>query len=236
MFGKKKCSRCEKKVNKKFEFCPYCGNPLDNRREEYGLLGKTDDVNELDSIFNYGFSSNFGNAFFNKIFGSAMKMLEKEIQKIEKEDFTTKLPKEPKVKTNFELFINGKRVPLPENLAGIQIERIPAYKQTSPKKPIQKKTKLPKISEEILQKSAKLPRKEAKAHLTRTADKVIYELETPGLNKLENIIINKLENSIEIKAFTDKAVFSKTLPIKLPLMQYSINPSEGKLILEFKAQ
>ena len=96
-----------------------------------------------------------------------------------------------------------------------------------------KTAKIPQVSEETFKKSTKLPRKEPKSKLTRLKDKIVYELEIPGLNSLDKVLINKLENSIEIKAFTDKAVYIKTLPAKLPLIQYSIN--NGKLFLEFKA-
>jgi len=100
--------------------------------------------------------------------------------------------------------------------------------------PKQSTQKIPKVSEETLKKSVKLPRKEAKTKLMRTAERVIYELNTPGIESLNNVLVNKLENSIEIKAYTDNAVYFKTLSIKLPLMQYSIK--DDKLVFEFKVQ
>jgi len=243
MFHKKvKCTRCHKDVDKKFDFCPYCASALKDMKKEYGMLGRTDDVGELDRMFNNSLASNSGNSLFEKMFTGAMKMVEKELQKSMSEDMKIRqeksIPAPNNVHSHVELFINGKKVNLPPNIAGIQIERVPQQgDSSSPHQQKQvKRQAAPKVSEETLQKSAKLPRKEAKTKLVRTSDKIIYELDTPGISSLNNVLVNQLENSIEVRAYTDKTVFFKTLSIKLPLMQYTVNPTEGKLILEFKTQ
>lgn len=233
MFGKKKCSRCNKKIDKNFDFCPHCASPM-KRKEDYGLLGKSDDVNELNNMIGNNLTGGFGNSMIDGIFKSAMKMVEKEMQNLHREEMNlNKTQRIPNPKTNFELFVNGKKVNLPGNIAGVQIEEIPGGIPQSGaiRTP---KQKMPKVSDETLEKSAKLPRKEAKSRVSRTAERVIYELETPNLSSLNNVLVNQLENSIEIKAYTDKTVYFKNIPIKLPLMQYSIKP-DGKLVLEFKA-
>lgn len=238
MFGKKKCSHCDRTVDKNFDFCPYCANPIGNPGD-YGLLGKTDDLNELQKNFTGKSGLGANGSFFDKIFESAFKVIEKQIQKISEEELKAmKSQKAPRnMNGNFELYINGKRVNLPGNLAGVQVEEMQGLPGSNnfnqPKKA--PKAKMPKVSDETLKQSIKLPRKEAKTKLTRTSEKVIYELDTPGIQSLNQVLINQLENSIEIRAYTSKAVFNKTLPVKLPLMQYSVNPEEGKLVLEFKA-
>lgn len=230
MFGKKKCNNCNRKIEKDFDYCPYCAKPLN--KKDYGLLGKDDYTTGLNEAMPSNLGGILGGSFMEKMMASALKMVEKEMQKNsiqENNGRKTKINKA--LPGNFELFINGKKVNLPGNIEGIQIENMPGNmmgeKKESPK------SRIPKVSEETMQKSAKLPRKEAKSHLTRTSDKVIYELETPGLLSLNHVLVNKLENSIEVKAYTDKAVYFKTLPVKLPLMQYSLK--EDKLVLEFKA-
>lgn len=238
---KKRCSRCNNKVDRSFDYCPHCANPMKNKREEYGLLGKSDNLGELNNEFNSPIiGSGIGNSLFEKMFTSAMKMVEKELQKAQIEEGKIKQennikpnPQNQHIHSNFELFINGKKVNLPSNIAGIQIEQMPQGNHTA-KANSNKKAKAPVISEELLAKSSKLPRKEAKTRLARTADRVIYELDTPGIESLNNVLVNQLENSIEVKVYTDKVVFFKTLQVKLPLMQYSIK--ENLLILEFKAQ
>ena len=50
---------------------------------------------------------------------------------------------------------------------------------------------------------------------------------------MKDVIINKLENSIEIKAFTKEKVYVKLLPVNLPVLNYKLK--DGKLILELGA-
>ena len=221
---KKRCPSCEKKVESKFDFCPYCGLPIKDPKN-YGLLGKTDNINELAKFMQPKADMGSG-SMIEKLLGNAFKMLEREIRSIDTEESKLR-PTQNNIplKTNLQLYINGKKVDFPEFQ-----ERIDTNNQAQQE---QKKQMLPEISKELLEKSLKLPRKEAKSKVTRHKEKLVYELDTPGLKTVGNVLVNKLENAIEIKAYTDKIVFFKTLPIKFPLIQYSL--SEGKLFLEFKA-
>ena len=135
MFGNKKCSRCDKTIKKDFEFCPYCGtnfkNPL-QEREDYGLLGKNDNVSELGKMFNGIMQP----GILDKMVSSLMKNLEKEINMQENPSPI------PKTNTNFELFINGKKIPI--NQSSIQI---------GTKNPEVEKQQPIKIDEESIKKS-----------------------------------------------------------------------------------
>ena len=91
-----------------------------------------------------------------------------------------------------------------------------------------------KISDKKLKEIAKLPRKEAKTNVRRLSNKIIYEVDLPGVNDIKNVIINKLENSIEIKAISKNNVFVKLIPVDLPLLNYSLK--DGKLVLELRAE
>ena len=222
MFGKINCFHCNKRISKDFDFCPYCGRSLANpikEREDYGLLGKNA---ASPAQFENQFNNMFSQPMLNKMLSSAMKMLEKELNQIPK-DINSKTKPEMPLPSNFELFINGQKIPL--NNQPINISQN--------KQIIQEKPKI-KVNEEFLKRAAKLPRKEAKTKITRIENKVIFELATPGLLTLQNILINKLEDSIEIKAYTDDAVYFKTLPIKLNLLKYYLK--EDKLFLEFQAR
>jgi HSP20 family molecular chaperone IbpA len=77
---------------------------------------------------------------------------------------------------------------------------------------------------------AGLERKEPKTNIRRLSNRVVYELEMPGVESLEDISIIKLENSIEIKAISKNKAYVKVIPINLPITNYNL--SEGKLILE----
>ena len=47
MFNKKKCLRCARKIDKEYDFCPYCGTDFRagkrfQNEKDFGLLGKDD--------------------------------------------------------------------------------------------------------------------------------------------------------------------------------------------------
>lgn len=221
MFGSKKCPKCEKKITNDFEFCPYCGlslrNPL-KEREDFGILGTNDNVSDFERMFN----GIMRPGMLDKMVSSILKNLENESRM--QEDVSMRNSEAfPKMNSNFELFINGKKIPINQN--SIQI---------SGKRPEIQKPAPIKVDEEFIKKSAKLPRKEAKTRLTRLSNKLIYELDTPDLENLNAVLINKLEESLEIKAYTKKAVYYKNLPIKLPLVKYYLK--EEKLFLEFQTK
>ena len=205
-------------MNRNFDFCPYCGNNMTNKisnRENYGLLGENDNVNDMFNPRAMG----IGGSFMDKMLGNAIKMLEKEFGNMEK-DQVKNLPK-----SNFQVFINGKRVNTTGNFENEENLKVKNQRQMA---------KATVVSDETIKNSFKLPKKEAKIKLTRLNNKIIYELETPNLRSLENVLINKLEQSIEIRVYTDKAVYFKNLPIKLPLLKYYID--QDRLFLEFQAK
>ena len=44
MFESKKCVGCNEPIKKDFEFCPSCGTRLKDSDEEFGMLGRNDQV------------------------------------------------------------------------------------------------------------------------------------------------------------------------------------------------
>ena len=152
MFKKKKCENCNEKIKEGYEFCPYCGNPVDDSAD-WGMLGKDDATKELEQFSN----SFFGGGLLGKMLGSTMKMLEKELHReLQKSDLN---------RTNFELIINGKRI----NPKDIKISR-PQMKETP-----QQRTKkvLPSISDEDAKRISKLPKQEPTTNMRRLSNKVI---------------------------------------------------------------
>jgi len=213
MFNKKKCQICGEKVNKNFDFCPKCGNPFNENNRDWGMLGKNDFTQSQDP-----FQEMFGGGMLNKMFDSAIKMLEKKMQKEMKRTQDQPIPR-----TNFRLYINGKKI----NPKNIQVTRQPV-RQTQ-KQPIRYQKE---FSEENLKKLSKLPRKEPATNFKRFTNKLIYEIKVPGVKSINDVSIVQLENSIEVKAISKDKVYSKLIPLSLPIINYKIE--KNILVLELE--
>ena len=85
---KKKCPGCKEKVERKFNFCPYCGMSFKkhDEQENFGMLGR-DDIVDLERQARQEIKLPFG---LNKIMGSLMKKLEKEMSGLDGETGTPK--------------------------------------------------------------------------------------------------------------------------------------------------
>ncbi|MGD2072488.1 MAG: hypothetical protein PVG65_03270 [Candidatus Thorarchaeota archaeon] len=159
-----------------------------------------------------------------------MKQIDKEFKKIDKEigKDTEKMPKiKPK---GFSISISsasGKKPEIRIRGMGPKMKLIPPQKQI-------KKISQPKISDAQAKKLAKLPREEAETRVRRMSDKIIYEIKLPGVKTLKNVIINRLENSVEIKAFSKDKIYVKLIPMAMPILDYKL--SKEKLTIEFKAK
>ncbi|MBI3623376.1 hypothetical protein HY212_04850 [Candidatus Pacearchaeota archaeon] len=215
MFNKIKCSKCGEKISGKFDFCPYCGLAVGSEDEDWGLLGKNDymnmkNANPFQNTMLGGFSGNM----LNKMLSGAMKMLEKEMQKEMKNSKEMPMPSN----TNFELYINGKRIS-PSNI------KITKKENSQPKK-----SQISQFSQENIKKFSDLPKLEPLTNVRRLSNKVIYEIDVPGVKSMEDISVSKLENSIEIKAVGKDKAYKKLIPINLPVKAYKLD--KDKLILE----
>jgi HSP20 family molecular chaperone IbpA len=112
---------------------------------------------------------------------------------------------------------------------GISLPRYdPEFKEKEQR--IKKKVKNIELPKTDSKKFSGLPKKDPKIDRRRLSDKVVYEIEIPGVKSLKDISIVQLENSIEIKALTKNHVFHKILPVNLPIKKYNL--SRGTLTLE----
>jgi len=234
MFSKKSCSRCGKKVGKSNSFCPDCGQRLNTERNEgYGMLGKNDLFPEEESPLD-NLKLPFG---FNTIFNSLMKSLDKQFKEINREMLeeqkmlkSSDIPKSNSIRINISSF--GNQPPhISVSTSGKNQENI-KQKENIIKQELAKARN--NFSEENMQKLLTLPRSEPKTNIKRISNKVIYEIEMPEVNSFNNISIAQLENSIEIKAIGKNKIYSKLIPINLPITNHKF--SKGKLILEFLAR
>jgi len=209
MFGKKSCVACNRKINKSFNFCPHCGT-RNMKLEDYGMLGLEDNHNSHQPIIAPKRKS-FMDSIIDRAMESAINMIEKDFQR-EEGSSQKKIPKQ-----NFQIMINGQKID-PSSLGFA----------SPPKKTVSKVSKL--FDEEKRKKLRELPEKEPKINVRRLSNKVLYELDIPGVNSLEDVSINQLEDSIEIKAISLKNAYKKLIPVSLPIKHYSV--SRGKLTLE----
>lgn len=224
---KKKCRRCGKKINNSYEFCPYCGNSLKNYREEdWGLLGRSDFVQpfeEVEKMFPGGFSSMFN--FLMKNLGKDLNKHFSEFEKEFDEDGFKNIDRQPRVKKR------GISISISTSGNGQPRINVKSFGDEG-----KEKFKLPSLksfSEEKAKKFLSLPREEAKTNIRRLSNKVIYEIEMPGVKKIEDVSIVKLESSIEIKAIAKDKAYFKLIPVNLPIINYNLE--KEKLVLELKA-
>ena len=170
-------------------------------------------------------------AMFSKIFNQ----VERQFREIDK-DLKVSDKKMP-ITNGFSVSINMSNGGKPEikvrkfgeNAAqNINVENIEAEKSEKEQKQFKKK-----ISKKDAEKLSSLPRHEPITTVRRFSDKIVYEIDLPGVDK-KNIIINKLQNSIEIKAFSKDKAFMKLIPISLPIKKSEVK--DGKLILELKTE
>ncbi len=211
MFSQR-CSRCESKIKSDNRFCPSCGLNLKGKheQEDYGMLGINDSTFEE--------KMNFSDNFMEKMINSAMKILEKQMKNMNNEmnnPQNNKRQKNPGL--NVQFFVNGEKVFSENEMQNSQPIKINNT-----------------ISNEKLKRFSKLPKTEPKSRIKRLTDKIIYELVVPGVDNIEDVLINQLENSVEIKALSKDKVYSKNLNINLPILRYHL--VKDNLIIELQAK
>jgi len=222
MFKKRECSKCKRKIDKKYSFCPYCGSDLSTKGEEEdrGMLGKNDFMPFMNEIkLPIGL-----NALFNSLIKNLSKEFDGQLNKNYFSDEKSKKVKKDGISISISTFGNG-----PPKIKVTQLGEKPKLQvQEEPKEKIKQNT----FTKEKIKKFASLEREEPKTDIRRLSNKMIYEIKIPGVKSLNDVSIIKLENSIEIKAISKNKAYIKTIPINLPITDYNL--SEGKLILELE--
>ncbi|MEK6855471.1 MAG: hypothetical protein AABX73_04580 [Nanoarchaeota archaeon] len=222
LFDKKnknlKCEACGSKIEKKYSFCPHCGNnfiDFEKEQEEFGVLGRNDFIKSEEKIA----SSSFGitDKLVGSIFNSLMRNLDKQLQNHFK-DMERDIEK-AEIKT----FPNGIRIKIVGPMTLSQEQDQNSKKSSA----IHKKS----INENQLQKIISLPKEKAKTSVKRLGNKIIYELEMPGVLSPHDVFLSKLESGYEVKAIGNKKVYVNNIPINLPIKKCSIQDS--KLFVEF---
>jgi hypothetical protein len=221
---RKTCKNCGKKIAKEHNFCPYCGFDIKKEQEEmdFGLLGKRDmEFPEMGMKLPLG---------FNKLFSILLNQIDKQFKELDKE-MTKDTKKKFKTK-GISISIStgtGKKPEIKIRGFGPGINIKETMEEEIKEKPVKNI-----ISAEKAKLLSKLPKQEASTKVRRLSNKIVYEILLPGVKSLRDVIINKLENSIEIKAFSKDKAYFKLLPVNLPILNYKL--TKETLILELKTK
>ena len=200
---KKKCPSCSKKIEKKFSYCPYCGVGFNSRNEENDF--GILGQNDSTRKVQEEFKLPFG---VEKIMGSLVKQLEKQLGSVNL----------------------GNIKELPRNVK-IRIARGPGMGQVIEKRP-ENKIKLPTISEKEADRRTGLPKVEVESKVRRLADSVFYEIDTPGVERKDDVVLTELATGLEIRAYSKDKCYVKFIPLKVEVVRYSVE--REKVIVEIK--
>lgn len=224
MFKKKKCKNCREKIDDNYNFCPYCRVPIRDffkDDKEWGILGRNDFSPYEETKLPIGF-----NTLFNTILKNLNKQFNKEVENMENK---SKKPKMKKGGVSISIHTSGDK---PPEIKVTSFGNLPEFKEKE--KQVKKKVKSLKLPMSDPKKFTGLPKEEPKTNIRRFSNKIVYEINMPGVKSIKDISLIQLENSIEIKALAKNKVYYKIIPINLPVKNYNL--SKEKLILELEAR
>ena len=200
---KKKCPSCAEKIEKKFSFCPYCGVSFKSRNEQANF-GMLGRNDSNERVVEE-LKLPFG---MNKIVNSLVKQLESQLGGMDLGD--GQLPRGVK----------------------IRVARGPGMGQIIREEP-RKMGEVPIVSDEENDRRASLKREEVESKVRRLADRIIYEIETPGVKKKKDVVLTKLASGLEIKAYSKDKCYVKFIPLTVEVIEYSVE--DEKVFVELKA-
>lgn len=231
------CHKCGKKVDDHWDFCPSCGSsiikPIRFKRPSSGM--------PMDNLF----------GSFKRQFDEINKFMDRDIHSLEKdfEVFNLKSENDPKIKRNgFSVSIRSGTGQKPKvdiktfgdidkkkleeeikknlGLEGISIPKEVSEPEISviPKHPKEQfpKKKIPSITEE------------PKTDIKRLPDKIVIDIELPDVDSEDDIMVNMLPSSIELKAIGKKKMYFRIMQIPKDWTLISKTFKDCVLRIEFR--
>jgi HSP20 family molecular chaperone IbpA len=224
MFGKR-CIGCNGKVRKDHSFCPHCGINMKklDRFEDFGMFGKDDEISQPQLPLG-----------FNKLFNSLIKELDKQFKDIEKHNYSQmeNSIKQKKANNKKDIRTSGISISISTSNSKKPEIRIKSFGPNRQKLVQQKNHDFlnKPFSEQKAKDFSKNKKIEPETNVRRLSDKIIYEIFLPGVSSLNEISIQQLENSIEIKAISKEKSYNKLLTVNYPIDSYYFK--NDKLVLE----
>ncbi len=236
-----RCPRCDSKVSRNFDFCPYCGQRIKNKGKPQGLLdemgefenGGFNDVERLTKEIGKSMGFDFIDRFpFNQLVKKLSRDIERQFKDIDKE-MAMKKNKAVREEVSRSDGAEIRRTDFPGGFS-IQIRvggapmPVNAIKEQKIKEPLKRVRQ--EFNEKERDRMARLPKEEPETRVRRLTDKIIYEISLSGVKSARDVTVNQLESSIEIKAISKDRAYFKLIPVALPLLKYYLK--EEKLFLE----
>jgi hypothetical protein len=215
MFNKKKCPGCGEKVDKKFKYCPWCSFALKEKAiaDDFGMIGKSDEMQQMMNQVKLPMG-------LNGIVNGLMKQIEKEMAGMNMQDLNNPGQIKPR---GFKIQIS----------TGMPKMQMVENNQNRPQ------VKLPHgndliedVSEAERKRRSGLKRVNAKSAIRRLPEGIIYEIETPGVETKNDVAITKLEQGMELKAYSKDKCYVKTIPMKVEIVGISVK--DDKIFLRLK--
>ena len=202
---KKKCPACAQKIEKKFNYCPWCGVGFKQRdeKESFGMLGRDDSVGKVVNEMKLPFG-------MNTIVNSLVKQLEKQMGNLGD-------PNSGNVPKSFKIQISSGS---------------PQIRQVMQKAPEKKVINTAEVSDKENERRRGLPRVEVESKIKRLGNTIIYEIETPGIKKKEDVVLTELATGLEIKAYSKDKCYVKFIPLKVEVVEYYVK--KEKVVVEIK--
>ena len=97
----------------------------------------------------------------------------------------------------------------------------------------EKAVKVQEVSDKEIERRAKLPTVEVESRIRRLADKIIYEIEAPGVQTKKDVVVVKLASGLEIKGYSNNTCYVKFIPLTVEIMEYYVE--NGKIFVELRA-
>ncbi len=202
---KKNCNSCGKKIDRKFRFCPWCGKPTKPiSQEDYGMLGFDDEIRNQE-VSNP--LSIFGGSL-GGVFNQLTKQLTKELKNL---DSGEGRPQGIEIR-----FSTGR--PMQGTL------KQESRKDLDSSEP---------VSGEELERRRNLPVEIAESKIRRLPEGIVYEIDTPGVKTKQDVSILRMENSLEVRAYSRDKCYIKTIPIQVNVVKYGVKGN--KVFVQIKS-